>query len=130
MQHEETVKIIAKKLKEKNLQHKGAQFDLYTEVNGIGKLFEIKTWKSQNLKEQIRNGIIKLLEYKIRYQNEKILPERVEMYLALSSDPMKFMNKYSYLLDLMEDLNITLCWIDNKKVKTYNKLNKNINWIN
>ena len=72
----------------------------------------------------------KLLEYKIRYQNEKILPERVEMYLALSSDPMKFMNKYSYLLDLMEDLNITLCWIDNKKVKTYNKLNKNINWIN
>ena len=40
------------------------------------------------------------------------------------------MNKYSYLLDLMEDLNITLCWIDNKKVKTYNKLNKNINWIN
>tara|TARA_B100001121_G_C18648083_1_gene602662 strand:+ start:74 stop:1444 length:1371 start_codon:yes stop_codon:yes gene_type:complete len=130
MQHEETVKIIAKKLKEKNLQHKGAQFDLYTELNGIGKLFEIKTWKSQNLKEQIRNGIIKLLEYKIRYQNEKILPERVEMYLALSSDPMKFMNKYSYLLDLMEDLNITLCWIDNKKVKTYNKLNKNINWIN
>ena len=52
------------------------------------------------------------------------------MYLALSSDPMKLMNKYSYLLDLMEDLNITLCWIDNKMVKTYNKLNKNINWIN
>ena len=57
MQHEETVKIIAKKLKEEFTAQR-AQFDLYTELNGIGKLFEIKTWKSQNLKEQIRNGII------------------------------------------------------------------------
>ena len=130
IKHEETVRIIAQKFKDKNLKQIEAQFDLYTELDGIGKLFEIKTWKPQNLKEQIRNGIIKLLEYRIRYQNEKILPKNVEMYLALNSNPMKLMSKYSYLLDLMESLNITLCWIDNKKVKTNYKFNENIKWIN
>ena len=128
--HEETIKIIAKKLKEKNLKMKEAQFDLYTEVNGVGKLFEIKTWKPQNLKEQIRNGIIKLLEYRVRYQNEKLLLEKVDMYLTLNNNPMKFMNKYKYLLDLMESLNITFCWVENKRVKTTRKFSNNVNWIN
>ena len=128
--HEETVKIIAKILKEKKLKSKKAQFDLYAQLNDIGKLFEIKTWTPKNLKEQLRNGIIKLLEYKVRYQNEKILPQTVDLYLALNKSPMKLMNKYKYLLDLMENLNITLCWVENKKIKTLKKLRDNINWIN
>ena len=128
--HEDTVKIIAKILKEKNLKSKKAQFDLYAQLNEVGKLFEIKTWTPKNLKEQIRNGIIKLLEYKVRYQNEKILPKNVDLYLALNKSPMKLMNKYKYLLDLMENLNITLCWVANKRIKTINKFKSNIDWVN
>ena len=80
--------------------------------------------------QQIRNGIIKLLEYKVRYQNEKIIPQNVDLYLALSSNPMKLMDRYKYLLDLMDNLKITFCWVENKKIKTIKKFNNNISWIN
>ena len=128
--HEDTVKIIAKIFKEKKLKSRKAQFDLYVQLNGVGKLFEIKTWKPKNLKEQIRNGIIKLLEYKVRYQNEKIIPQKVDLYLALNSNPMKLMDKYKYLLDLMDNLKITFCWVENKRIKTIKKFTNNISWIN
>ena len=113
----------------KNFKNHEGQFDLYTESSGTGKLFEIKTWNQKNLKEQIRNGIIKLLEYRIRYQKEGLFPNNTDLYLMLDSDPKKIISKYNYLLDLMEELNITLCWLQNNKVRSFKISQSNLYWI-
>ena len=127
--HEKTISVLGKFLKENNFKNHEGQFDLYTEDSGVGKLFEIKTWNNKNLKEQIRNGIIKLLEYRIRYQKEGLFPKNTDLYLMLDSDPKKIISKYNYLLDLMEELNITLCWLQNNKVRSFKISQSNLYWI-
>ena len=127
--HEKTISVLGKFLKENNFKNHEGQFDLYTEDSGVGKLFEIKTWNNKNLKEQIRNGIIKLLEYRIRYQKEGLFPKNTDLYLMLDSDPKKIISKYNYLLDLMEELKITLCWLQNNKVRSFKISQSNLYWI-
>ena len=127
--HEKTISVLGKLLKEKNFKNHEGQFDLYTEDSGVGKLFEIKTWNNKNLKEQIRNGIIKLLEYRIRYQKEGLFPRNTDLFLMLDSDPKKIISKYNYLLDLMEELKITLCWLQNNKVRSFKISQSNLYWI-
>ena len=128
--HEKTISALGKILKEKNFKNHEGQFDLYTESSGIGKLFEIKTWNQKNLKEQIRNGIIKLLEYRIRYQKEGLFPYSTDLYLMLDNDPKKIITKFNYLLDLMNELKITLCWLKNNKVCSFKIYQSNLYWIN
>ena len=127
--HEKTITILGTILKNKGFKNLEGQFDLYTEYNNIGKLFEIKTWNQKNLKEQIRNGIIKLLEYKIRYKKEGLFPKNVDLLLTLDSDPTMLMTKYNHILDLMEELKIVLCWLDKRKLKTYKKNKHHLNWM-
>ena len=128
--HQKVVKTLGKILKDKGLKHKEGEFDLYTEKNGSGKLFEVKTWKPENLKSQTRDGAIKLLEYKIRYKKEKKFLDKVDLFLLFDKNPIQELSKKQYLFDLLNSLSITICWINGTKVLTEKRNTSELNWLN
>jgi hypothetical protein len=65
----------------------------------------------------------------LRHQKEKVFPEFVDLYLMFNSNPTKYMVRHSYLFDLLELLKVTICWVNNNKIQTIKKFEKNLNWL-
>lgn len=129
--HEEILKKLSKILNHKNLIHKCSKhIDLYSEFMNIGKLFEAKTFNEQNLKRQIRHGVIQLKEYYFFNSNyEKNIKSDTDLFLILNENPLKFLtNKF---IDFLKHEQICLCWFENKTISTLDTTwnREKISWL-
>jgi hypothetical protein len=129
--HEEILKKLAKILNEKELIHKNSKnIDLYSEFNGIGKIFEAKTFTQENLKRQLRHAIIQLKEYYFLYsKHKKIIKYKTDLFLILNQNPLPYLDKD--FINFIESEKICLCWFEEDKISTLDTIwNKNaISWL-
>jgi hypothetical protein len=101
-------------------------YDLHVECGGIGHLFEVKTWRPENLKSQVRTGLAQLYEYK--WRNRNLLPAAVKLYIVLDREPPR--NSDSWLWDyLVNDRDVTPCWIKKGHLRTFQKYQSRIAWL-
>ena len=102
--------------------------DFYTEYKSRGKLFEIKTFNKSNFKKQIRHAIIQVKEYYFRYAkfNEEILKE-TDLFILLNENPEEIIEREQ--IEFLQDQNITLCWLQNDKIETFNENKLVIKWL-
>lgn len=127
--HEEVVKKLALICSKKKLiARDSVHIDFYTEYKNRGKLFEIKTFNKSNFKEQIRHAIIQVKEYYFRYAkfNEEILKE-TDLFILLNENPKEIIERE--LIEFLRDQNITLCWLSNNNIETFNKNKSAIKWL-
>ena len=116
--HEDILKKLSIILYKKKLIYKSSKhIDLYSEFQNKGKLFEAKTFDKQNLKRQIRHGIIQLKEYFFFNSNyTKVIKSNTDLFLILNENPLKFLNnKY---IDFLKSEKICLCWFEMKTIST------------
>lgn len=101
-------------------------YDLYTEVDGRGHLFEVKTWHSSNLLQQTRSGVAQLYEY--RWRNRQRLTDTVLLYLVYDREPP--IHSYAWLWRyLHEDRGILPTWISGDQVSTLNDYSQFLDWL-
>lgn len=101
-------------------------FDLLVETGSMGHLFEIKTWRPENLKEQIRIGVAQLYEY--RWRNRSKLPKETRLYLLLDRRPP--INEIAWIWQfLYEDRVIVPCWIENGRLTTLDVYAEALSWV-
>ena len=127
--HEEVVKKLALICSKKKLIAKDSvHIDFYTEYKSRGKLFEIKTFNKSNFKKQIRHAIIQVKEYYFRYAkfNEEILKE-TDLFILLNKNPEEIIERE--LIEFLRDQNITLCWLSNNNIETFNENKSAIKWL-
>jgi len=90
-------------------------FDLLIPGPSTAHIFEVKTWRPENLIPQIRSGIAQLYEY--RWKNRSSLPAQTLLYLVLDRRPPQRIEK-----DIAEylhvDRGILLCWMDGMSLRT------------
>ena len=88
--------------------------------NNIYHLFEVKTFNKSNFNQQIRHGIIQLREYYFAYAIYwKKIPLKTKMYLLLDKNPKEYLKDIQK--SFLENQNIELCWIENKRVLNLNE---------
>ena len=127
--HEEVVKKLALICSKKNLIIRDpVHIDFYTEYKSRGKLFEIKTFNKSNFKKQIRHAIIQVKEYYFKYAkfNEEILKE-TDLFILLNENPEEIIEREQ--IEFLQDQNITLCWLQNDKIETFNENKLAIKWL-
>jgi len=129
--HHEILKKLAKILNKKKLIHKNSRnIDLYSEFNKRGKMFEAKTFTQENVKRQLRHGIIQLKEYYFFYSKyQKIIKYETDTFLILNQNPLPYLDKL--FINFIESQKICLCWFEEDKINTvdatWNK--KSISWL-
>ena len=89
---------------------------MYFELKDTMHIFEIKSWIPKNLPNQFRKGIAQLLdyEYQYKYEEEQFKNKDCVKHLLFHSDPSELFRNYWY--GLMRELNISLCYIEDKKL--------------
>lgn len=92
-------------------------YDLLAAMDGVGHLFEVKTWTPGNLAGQIRRGWAQLREY--RYRNADSLPDEVRLYLVFDRPPPPGLWNWRFLT---EDCGVTPAWMDGDELKTLPEL--------
>ena len=101
-------------------------FDLYVECGNVGHLFEIKTWRLENLRAQVRSGVAQLYEY--RWRNRQNLRPDTKLYIVLDRKPLDV--ELSWLWQyLVEDRSIIPCWIVENKLTTTQSFMEHISWL-
>ncbi len=88
--------------------------DLYFENKGFFHVFEIKSWVPSNLHSQFRDGNIKLLEYTFQNKSTHFKKGVCNMHLLFHNDPTNYFR--SYWISFMKSLNISLCFMQDKKI--------------
>lgn len=101
-------------------------YDLMFIDGGFKRIFEVKTWTSQNLKSQIRKGIIQLYEYS--WAEKANANEGYNLYLVFSSNPSKHIED-DYFDFLINDRGIIPCWIEDGNLSTHITCKKHIDWL-
>ena len=101
-------------LEDKKIKPLESNIDLYFKLNERYHIFEIKSWVPSNLKDQFRKGITQLLEYEYLNKQEIFENKECVKHLLFHSDPSELFRHYWY--GLMRELNISLCYIEDKKL--------------
>jgi hypothetical protein len=93
------------------------QLDGFDLLARIGKqevhLFEIKTWRPENLAKQTRSGLAQLLEY--RYRNPDEMPAGTPLYLCFDRKPPHDHWLWDFLTRVC---GVTPCWVDDTGIRT------------
>ena len=119
--HEKIINELAKIFKHKKLPIQYSKhIDFLSVNNNNGHMFEIKTFNKSNFNQQIRHGIIQLREYYFAYAIYwKKIPLKTKMYLLLDKNPKEYLKDIQK--SFLENQNIELCWIENKRVLNLNE---------
>jgi hypothetical protein len=100
-------------------------YDLYVETQSIGHLFEVKTWRQENLRQQVRTAVAQLYEY--RWRNRLALADVTRLYLVLDRHPP--MGESEWIWDfLYADRGVTPCWIEGGKLNTFPRYAAALPW--
>ncbi len=95
---------LARHLKDRGYTvHSNAHIDLFTSIDEVPWIFEVKSCTETNVSEQIRHGLAQLYEYRYRYRQSL---GSAKLCLVLQVPPPEsWIYKY-----LHEDRQIQLCW--------------------
>lgn len=105
-----------------------AGFDLLVRGVGVDYLFEVKTWRSENVAAQIRAGIAQLYEY--RWRNRYYLSEDCRMYLVFDRSPVDELSSLPWIKEYLSiDRKIVPCWIDGDRLETFPDLLDQLAWL-
>lgn len=101
-------------------------YDLYTEAQGIGRLFEIKSWTQANLSSQLKKAISQLDEYYFRQKLDFLA--NTERYIVLDRNPQGYLEDWieEYIFDYHR---MVLCWIEKGTVQTFPSRQTHLDWI-
>jgi hypothetical protein len=114
--HQRALEALAKALQERGefkLTEQLDGYDLLATDEDVCHLFEVKTWTSANLADQIRRGWAQLREY--RYRNRESLPDEVKLYLVLDRPPPSESWAWRFLV---EDCDVIPAWMDEGELAT------------
>lgn len=96
-----------------------AGLDLLVKTPGWAHLFEVKTWRAENLHAQVRAAVAQLHEY--RWRNRGQIGENWTLYLVFDRSPEAELRSWvkSYLI---EDRKIIPCWLEDERLRTFEDL--------
>lgn len=91
-------------------------FDLYTEIGGVGHLFEVKTWTPRNLHHQLRKAVSQLYEY--RWRSTSDIAANTQLYIVLTQEPPSDWRDYLFTY-IHGDRGIIPSWLTASTLSTY-----------
>ena len=93
-------------------------FDLAVRRTTVSHLFEVKTWRPENLASQIRTGISQLYEY--RWRNRNDLATSCHLFLVFDRSPVQEFANAPWLKEyLITDRKIMPCWLAGGQLHTF-----------
>lgn len=105
--HKRILELLTRKLTELGAEPKDNRYvDIYTRLENLDFIFEVKSCNQKNMHSQVREGISQLIEYGYLAQDQIPNPQ-----LCLVLQEMPNANNY-WLVYFLKHLKIQVCWVE------------------